>query len=109
MSKNKYHSRKFLNKKAGMAAIEIHADYSAWNFDCSVAISDCNRRVDLDFSMWGPKNVKEKLDKLDLLISELLQLRGYLDKATVDFVALSNTKSKNTEGKGTTDEVSKDD
>jgi hypothetical protein len=94
MSKKKYHSRKFLNKTNGMAALEINAQYTAWNFDCNVSLSDCNRRVDLDFSMWGSKNVKEKMAKLDLLINELTALKAYLEPAVVDFIKLNSSKEK---------------
>lgn len=95
MSKKKYHVRKFLNKTSGMAALEINASYEAWNFNCDVTISDCNRRIDLDFNMWEPKNVKEKLAKLDLLISELQALRDYLGPATTDFIALNEAHRNN--------------
>lgn len=94
MSKKKYHVRKFLNKTSGMAALEINADYTAWNFNCDVTISDCNRRIDLDFNMWEPKKVKEKLVKLDLLITELTSLRSWLDTATADFIELNRNKDK---------------
>jgi hypothetical protein len=92
---NRYHSRKFLNKKHGMAAVEIDARYTAWNFDCSVTLTDCNRRIDLDFAMWEAKAVKEKLTKLDLLISELTSLREYLGPATEEFIKLNANKNKN--------------
>jgi hypothetical protein len=94
MAKKKYHVRKFLNKTSGMAALEINAQYTAWNFDCSVSLSDCNRRIDLDFSMWQAKNVKEKLAKLDLLINELTALRAYLGPATDEFIKLNNATKK---------------
>lgn len=96
----KYHTRKFLNKSRGIACIEIDASYEPWNFNCDVTITDCNRRIDLDFSMWEPKNVKEKLDKLDLLINELTNLRTYLGPATEDFIKLnkaSKAKDKETD------------
>jgi hypothetical protein len=96
MSKKKYHVRKFLNKTNGTAAIEIQSSYSAWNFDCTVSLSDCNRKIDLDFSMWNPKQVKEKIAKLDLLINELNKLKEYLEPATQDFINLSkNRDNKN--------------
>lgn len=94
MAKKKYYSRKFLNKSSGMAAIEINAGYSEWNFDCTVSLSDCNRRIDLDFSMWGAKNVKEKLDKLNLVINELTNFKTYLDTATKDFIELNTNHNK---------------
>lgn len=94
MNKKKYHSRKFLNKSSGMAAIEVSASYTAWNFDCNVTLSDCNRRIDLDFNMWDSKNVKTKIDKLDLLIKELVSLQEYLNTATQDFAQLNTAANK---------------
>lgn len=94
MSKKKYHSRKFLNKSSGMAAIEVSADYTAWNFNCDVTLSDCNRRIDLDFNMWSAKNVKTKMDKLNLLIFELTSLRTYLEEATLEFAKLNTAADK---------------
>jgi hypothetical protein len=94
MSKKKYHVRKFLNKTTGTAAIEIQSSYTAWNFDCGVSLSDCNRKIDLDFHMWNPKQVKQKLDKLNLLIDELVKLREYLEPATQDFINLNKNKKK---------------
>jgi hypothetical protein len=85
MSKKKYHSRKFLNKKEGMAAIEVTASYTDYHFDCDVAISDCSRRINLDLNMWSPKCIPVKMAKLDMLIEELNELRIYLQEATIDF------------------------
>jgi hypothetical protein len=102
MAKNKYHVRKFLNKKQGTATLEISAEYTAWNFNCDVALSDCNRKVNLDFSMWEDKYVKERMDKLDLLINELTALRTYLIPATADFITLNKaSKAKQNKGKST--------
>jgi hypothetical protein len=94
MAKKKYHVRKFLNKNNGMAAIEISAGYSAWNFDCNVSLSDCNRRIDLDFTMWGAKNIKEKMDKLNLIINELNSLKAYLEVSTEDFLLINKKVNK---------------
>ena len=77
-----------------MASIEVTASYTAWNFDCNVSLSDCNRRIDLDFNMWEPKNVKAKMEKLDLLIKELAGLQEYLNTATEDFTKLSTEARK---------------
>jgi hypothetical protein len=85
VSKKKYHSRKFLNKKEGMAAIEVTASYTEHHFDCDVAISDCSRRINLDLNMWSPKCIPAKMAKLDMLIEELNELRIYLQEATTDF------------------------
>jgi len=94
MAKKKYHVRKFLNKSKGIACIEVNANYTAWNFNCDVILTDCNRRIDLDFSMWQAKDVKDKMDKLNLLIFELTSLRTYLEEATIDFVKLNTEADK---------------
>lgn len=99
MAKKKYHVRKFLNKSKGIACIEVNADYTAWNFNCDVTLTDCNRRIDLDFNMWQAKNVKEKMDKLNLLISELTNLRTYLEEATADFTELNTAAEKKRNGR----------
>jgi hypothetical protein len=83
--KNKYHSRKFLNKKNGMAAIECTGHVSIYSMDVDIAISDCSRKVNLDFYAHSPKEAKEKLDKLDLLLSEIAAARCYYVDAMVEF------------------------
>ena len=83
--KTKYHSRKFLNKKNGMAAIECTGDVSIYSMDVDIAISDCSRKVNLDFYAHSPKEAKEKLDKLDLLLSEIAAARCYYVDAMVEF------------------------
>ena len=100
MNKKKYHSRKFLNKASGMAAIEVSANYTQWNFDCNVTLSDCNRRIDLDFNMWEAKNVKTKMDKLNLLIFELTSLRTYLEEATLEFTKINTEVRKDKKNRG---------
>ncbi len=85
MSKPKYHSRKFLNKKNGMAAIECTGSVSTYSMDVEIAISDCSRKVNLDFYAHSPREAKEKLDKLDLLLSEIAAARCYYVDAMVEF------------------------
>ena len=78
MEKIKYHSRKFLNKKTGIAAIETTVEsyeWSAGGVDSTVTISDCSRKVMLDFSLYCKKDIDEKLEKLNLLITELTKLQ----------------------------------
>jgi hypothetical protein len=83
--KTKYHSRKFLNKKNGMAAIECTGRISIYSMDVDIAISDCSRKVNLEFYAHSPKEAKEKLDKLDLLLSEIAAARCYYVDAMVEF------------------------
>jgi len=83
MKFKKYNSRKFLNSKHGLAAIEVSCDICDWSMDTNVTISDCNRNVTLDFGIWKEKDYVEKAKKLSLIISELIALQEFMD-ANVD-------------------------
>jgi hypothetical protein len=74
----KYHSRKFLNKKAGLAAIECDADFSDYSCYASATISDCNRQITLDFTSYNAKEIAIKITKLGLVINELFELEQFL-------------------------------
>jgi len=73
-----HNSRKFLNSKEGIAAIQTNCYISDWSMDATVIISDCNRNVSLDFSVYQPKNYVEKYKKLSLLINELVSLQEFM-------------------------------
>lgn len=76
MKDDKYLSRKFLNKKEGVAIIQCLAEKENGG---EVYISDCTRGVTLDF--WHYRNKKNRdnhLSKLNLLIEELIKFREYL-------------------------------
>ena len=73
-----YLSRIFLNKKEGMAAMQLSFESSSSYVEASVVISDCNRQVNLDFSSHDAKTYKEKLVKLSKLISELAKLEEHM-------------------------------
>ena len=78
MAKIKYHSRKFLNKTTGIAAIEVNMESYAWSsggVDATVSISDCSRHINLDFSVFSKKDLDARIQKLDLLITELTKLQ----------------------------------
>jgi hypothetical protein len=78
MAKIKYHSRKFLNKTTGIAAIEVNMESYAWSsggVDATVSISDCSRHINLDFSVYSKKDLTARIQKLDLLITELTKLQ----------------------------------
>jgi hypothetical protein len=78
MAKIKYHSRKFLNKTTGIAAIETNMESYAWSsggVDATVSISDCSRHINLDFSVYSKKELDARIQKLDLLITELTKLQ----------------------------------
>jgi hypothetical protein len=91
---NKYHSRKFLNKKQGMAAIECTGNFTEYSIDIDINISDCSRKVSLDFYAMNPKDAKEKLNKLDLFLSEIAAARVYYADSISVFEELYNNKQK---------------
>jgi len=69
-------------------------DNVSWiSVDSTLYIMDCYKRVALEFSLWGSRDsareAERKLEKLDLLISELSAFRdhlavGYDKKLTLD-------------------------
>lgn len=79
MAKFKYHSRKFLNKKEGIAAIE--STVASWDLgdgiDGNITISDCNRNVSLDFSVYDVDDLPTKYMKLGLLLEEVKKMHDY--------------------------------
>lgn len=79
-----YHSRKFLNSKQGIAAIECFAEMSTTWSNVNVKITDCNRMVSLDFDFNNMKAYKEKRAKLLLIINELQELRMAIDNKMAD-------------------------
>lgn len=92
--KKTYHSRKFLNKSTGMAAFEASGSYTDYSFDCTIAISDCNRRIDLDMYMWDEKSIKDKLYKLNLLIKELNTFREWIEESAPKYLEGKADKKK---------------
>ena len=79
-----YHSRKFLNSKKGIAAIECSADMESKWCNVGVKITDCNRMVTLDFDFNTIKDFKEKRTKILLIIAELNALLQAVDKRVAD-------------------------
>ena len=74
-SKRSY-SRKFLNKNTGMASIETSFEMNSEGFfvggwDASVAISDCNKVVSLDFSVYDDKDIDKVIHKITVMLEEL--------------------------------------
>ena len=67
-------TRKFLNKKDGLAAIECRIEVSNYSVNADVAITDCNRKVSLDFCIYEAKEYDVKLAKLELIINELAEM-----------------------------------
>ena len=92
--KSRYHSRKFLNKSEGMAAIEVTASLEHWMFESQVSISDCNRQVAIDLSFYAEKDIKSSLDKLDLMIDELVKLKEFLNNNKENYINIINQRNK---------------
>ena len=76
MTSEKYHSRVWLNPKAGSAHIEGSVnqwDYAGTeNIEGELAIHDCGRRVTLEFGVTDKEDAIRILGKLDTLKREVL-------------------------------------
>jgi hypothetical protein len=71
----KYYLRKFLNKGPGIAAIEISGNS---NDGFEITLSDCSRKISLDFFWYGGDETKEsKENKFRCLLSELNKVDGF--------------------------------
>lgn len=82
----KYTSRKFLNDNVfgGLAGIEtIYEPYSSNGCWAVVKLSDCNRTATLEFGVDSEKELKSRLKKLDLLITELQAFKAKLETTKV--------------------------
>jgi hypothetical protein len=78
---SKYYSRKWLNKQ-GTGFMECFYDDglgSSWKEAC-VKFGDCNRIVSLDLSMGTKKDKLAKLQKISLMIDELIALKEVMEK-----------------------------
>ena len=89
-TKRHLYSRKFLNSSKGLGAIECEIETSSFNgkdmyVDAGIVISDCHRRVHLDFGISEKKDVAAKLAKIKMLIAELTKFETALKKASDDF------------------------
>lgn len=94
----KYRSRKFLNDKFGMAAVQVSAHYNEYEYapkndtaapevsrsmDIDVTITDCNDKVVLEFSAYTEADRKAKIKKALRLIAELEKVVEILDSGEV--------------------------
>ena len=79
-----YPSSKSSSILAGVVDLDDEAseDTSHTNVSSSLTIFDCSRRVNLEFDIYGDKDVSkqvdQKLSKLDLLITQLEEYRQNL-------------------------------
>jgi molybdate-binding protein len=84
MEKVNYTSRKFLNPKQGMAAIECSVAsgaYSSSAVDATITVSDCSRQAQLDFGVYSKADAKARIAKLNLLGDELRKFKEQLENA----------------------------
>lgn len=81
---NKYYSRKWLNKQ-GIGFIECTFDDSNGSAykEAHVKFGDCNRMVTIDFSMYSKKDKADKMQKITLMIDELIALKEQLEKVEI--------------------------
>ena len=92
----KYYSRKFLNKKEGVAVIECSIDNRDFlcGLDSSVTITDCSRRITLSFGVYEASDVNKNIAKMSLLIDELCAFRDvFLENAEAITVKISEEKA----------------
>jgi hypothetical protein len=92
-------SRKFLNRSSGVAAIETTVEITQYSkgdvvVDAGISISDCNKRINLEFGVYEKKDVAAKLAKIDLLISEFTKFRAAFKKAADNFGTQPTPKKK---------------
>lgn len=99
MKSKEYRSRKFLNSKHGLAAIEAHCYVTDWSMEADVTLSDCNRNINLEFSVWKEKDYAEKSKKLSLIINELLAMQKFMEENKDSF--FEARKAKELENKTT--------
>lgn len=94
----KYYKRGFLNKKEGMAAFEAETSFESgeWcnSVDGSFAITDCNRKVLLDFCIYNEDDAKNVFFKLSTLIKELMEFEKQLKINSAEYFAHKAQKEK---------------
>lgn len=84
----KYRTRKFINRRFGLAAIQINAHFNEYTdkdkngdpytyqyLSAAVTLSDCSQSIRLEFDASDEKQRKERIEKLDTIIGELQKLR----------------------------------
>lgn len=81
------HKRDFLNLGKGMAAFEYSIDAGRYEgskkvyINGSFCISDCSRKVSLDFDTYDEEDRKNVMYKIDTLINALVEYRNYIAEA----------------------------
>jgi len=86
----KYYKRGFLNQNEGMAAFEADVSYKPdeetfYRSVCATfCITDCGRKIELDFYASNKSDIENNRHKLSTLISELQEFKNVLDGAYSD-------------------------
>ena len=89
-----HYKRQWLNKKKGAAALITNIDIDRWGVNAWFEISDCNRKATIDFDFYNMKSYQTKLDKLNLIISQLCDMRDYMIDNAETIQAVFDTKQK---------------
>jgi hypothetical protein len=80
MANKKYYVRKFLNKKEGIAFLEITGKCKdKYDDGFEVKIGDCSRHITLDFWADNQQDYEEKIAKANLLIHELIRVKCWME------------------------------
>ena len=87
MSKKIHNVRRWLNPKdhsdSGLVHMTVDVDGTpAYPYvDAGMDIWDCSRKITLDFSFSNEKEAKQRVEKIDILIQELENLKAVLGVA----------------------------
>lgn len=77
-----YYKRGFLNTTThGMAAFEAKVDNDGRYVSAGFSITDCSRKVSLDFDCWDKQDTQNSRDKLRTLIYELQAFQVQFENA----------------------------
>lgn len=98
----KHYKRGFLNIGEGMAAFEHsltyeNEDYSYASIDANFCITDCSRKVSLDFYTHDNESFENSLHKVRTLIQELQEFGEMLIAANMEMEAIKANRKKSDE------------
>jgi hypothetical protein len=87
MTRKKMAKRVWLNPLSSddTGAIQAKGKYDEYWIDLSVDVWDCSRKITLDFSVLGPKSYKERIKKLDNLITLLEECKNFIEEVYPDY------------------------
>lgn len=96
----RYYKRGFLNPEEGMAAFEAQIEIDNWEgkthfyADGTFNITDCSRKISLDFGFSDEKGYHEVMTKLETLQEELREFQGYMVDAYLEMKDFERDKPK---------------